>query len=114
MRILLLTHRLPYPPNRGDKIRTFNVLEHLAKRHEIFLACPVDDAADLAYVPELERRCSRVFTARIDGRSKALSGLQAVLTGTSINVRHFHDAGLQRRIDDFLDSQDIDAIFCFS
>ncbi|HLA71753.1 MAG TPA: TIGR03087 family PEP-CTERM/XrtA system glycosyltransferase [Steroidobacteraceae bacterium] len=114
MRILLLTHRLPYPPNKGDKIRTFNVLEHLARRHEVFLACPVDDPADLAYVPELERRCARVLTARIDGRSKAFSGLQALLTGTSITVRHFHDAGLQRRIDELLDSQEIDAIFCFS
>ncbi|MEO8062843.1 MAG: TIGR03087 family PEP-CTERM/XrtA system glycosyltransferase [Pseudomonadota bacterium] len=114
MRILLLTHRLPYPPNKGDKIRTFNVLEYLAKRHEVFLACPVDDPADLAYVPEMERRCARVFTARIDGRSKALSGLGALLTGASITVRHFHSADLQRRIDEFLDTHDIDAIFCFS
>jgi sugar transferase (PEP-CTERM/EpsH1 system associated) len=114
MRILLLTHRLPYPPNRGDKIRTFNVLEHLAKGHELFLACPVDDEKDLAYVPELERRCARVLTGLIDGRSKALSGLRALLTGTSISVRHFHDADLQRRIDELLDSQDIDAVFCIS
>jgi len=114
MRILLLTHRLPYPPNKGDKIRTFNVLEHLAKRHEVFLACPVDDPADLVFVPELERRCARVITGRIDGRSKLWSGLAALVTGSSITVRHFHDAGLQRSIDEFLDAQDIDALFCFS
>jgi sugar transferase (PEP-CTERM/EpsH1 system associated) len=114
MRILLLTHRLPYPPNKGDKIRAFNVLEHLAKRHEVFLACPVDDPADLAFVPELEKRCARVLTARIDGRPKALSGLGAIFTGSSITVRHFHSAELQRRVDAFLDAQDIDAIFCFS
>ena len=114
MRILLLTHRLPYPPNKGDKIRTFNVLEHLAKRHEVFLACPVDDPSDLQFVAELERRCARVLTARIDGRSKALSGASALLTGASITVRHFHSADLQRRVDEFLDTQDIDAIFCFS
>jgi polysaccharide biosynthesis protein PslH len=114
MRILLLTHRLPYPPNKGDKIRSFNLLEHLAKRHEVFLACPVDDPADLAFVAELERRCARVLTVRIDARRRIKAGLQAVLTRTSITVRHFHVAGLQRRIDDFLDSQQIDAVFCFS
>ncbi len=114
MRILLLTHRLPYPPNKGEKIRTFNVLEHLAQRHEVFLACPVDDAADLAFVPEIERRCARVFTARIDERGKAASGIAALLRGASITVRHFHSVELQRQIDDFLDSQDIDALFCFS
>lgn len=113
MRILLLTHRLPYPPNKGDKIRSFNLLAHLAKRHQVFLACPVDDAADLAFVPELERRCAGVFTARTAG-SRMKAGLQALFTGTSITVRHFHVPELQRRIDDWLDSQEIDAVFCFS
>lgn len=114
MRILLLTHRLPYPPNKGDKIRSFHLLEHLAKRHRVFLACPVDDPADLAFVPELERRCAGVLTVRIDARRRIKAGLQALLTGTSITVRHFHVAELQQRIDDFLDAQPIDAVFCFS
>jgi polysaccharide biosynthesis protein PslH len=113
MRILLLTHRLPYPPNKGDKIRTFNVLEHLAKRHEVFLACPVDDPSDLAFVPELERRCARVIAEQI-GRTKAAAALQAVLTGTSITVRHFHSRPLQRRLDELLERQEIDAVLCFS
>lgn len=114
MRILLLTHRLPYPPNKGDKIRSFNLLAYLAKRHQVFLACPVDDPADLAYLPELEKRCAGVFAVRIDGRSRARAGVQALLTGTAITVRHFHAAQLQRRIDEFLDAHEIDAVFCFS
>jgi sugar transferase (PEP-CTERM/EpsH1 system associated) len=113
MRILLLTHRLPYPPNKGDKIRSFNLLAHLAKRHQVYLACPVDDPADQAFIPELERRCAGVFTMRAAG-SRMKAGLQALLTGTSITVRHFHVPELQRRIDGFLDTQDIDAVFCFS
>jgi len=113
MRILLLTHRLPYPPNKGDKIRTFNVLEHLAKHHEVFVACPVDDPADLRFVSELERRCAGVLAVR-NGSSRALAALQALLTGTAITVRHFHSRKLQRRLDEFLDTQEIDAVCCFS
>ena len=113
MRILLLTHRLPYPPNKGDKIRTFNVLEHLARRHEVFVACPVDDPADLGFVPELERRCAGVLAVR-NRSSRAVAALHALLTGTSITVRHFHSDELQRRIDEFLDEQEIDAVCCFS
>jgi sugar transferase (PEP-CTERM/EpsH1 system associated) len=113
MRILLLTHRLPYPPNKGDKIRTFNVLEHLARRHEVFVACPVDDPADLGFVPELERRCAGVLAVR-NRSSRAVAALHALSTGTSITVRHFHSDELQRRIDEFLDEQEIDAVCCFS
>lgn len=114
MRILLLTHRLPYPPNRGDKIRSFNVLEYLARRHEVHLACPVDDPADLAHVPELERRCAGVHAVSIGNRSRISAGLRALVSGSSITVRHFHSSELQRRIDEFLDQNDVDAVFCFS
>jgi sugar transferase (PEP-CTERM/EpsH1 system associated) len=55
-----------------------------------------------------------VLTARIDGRSKAISGVKALLTGSSITVRHFHSAELQTQVDALLDTQDVDAIFCFS
>lgn len=114
MRILLLTHRLPYPPNKGDKIRTFNVLDYLSRRHEVFLACPIDDVADLPYVAELERRCAGVLASRIDGRSRAAAGLRALATGSAISVRHFHSRELQVRIDGLLDSEQMDAVFCFS
>jgi hypothetical protein len=37
VKILFLTHRLPYAPNRGDRIRAFHMLRHLAREHEVHL-----------------------------------------------------------------------------
>ena len=51
--LLFLCHRMPYPPNKGDKIRAHAILAHLAKRYRIHLACPVDDPADMAHAPYL-------------------------------------------------------------
>jgi sugar transferase (PEP-CTERM/EpsH1 system associated) len=113
MRILLLTHRLPYPPNRGDKIRTFNVLAHLARHHEVRLACPVDDPADLAHVPALEKLCAEVVAEPNTG-GRAAAGLLALATASSITVRHFHFGKLQDRIDALIDAGEVDAVFCFS
>lgn len=113
MRILLLTHRLPFPPNRGDKIRTFNVLAHLARRHEVRLACPVDDPADVVHVPALEKLCAQVV-AEVNPRGRASAGVRALLTGSAITVRHFHFQALQARIDAMLDAHEIDVVFCFS
>jgi polysaccharide biosynthesis protein PslH len=48
--IVFLTHRLPYPPNKGDKIRSHALLAHLAHNHRVHLACFVDDASDWAHV----------------------------------------------------------------
>src|SRR5215471_17704095 len=113
MRILLITHRLPFPPNRGDKIRTFNVLAHLARTHEMLLACPVDDPQDLAHVAELRKYC-REAVAIINDGSRASAGIRALLTGSSISVRHFHRRELQQRIDALVDAHEIDAVFCTS
>ena len=47
MKILYLAHRLPYPPNKGDKIRSFHQPEYLSRRHRVWCACFVYDPADL-------------------------------------------------------------------
>ena len=41
--ILFLAHRIPYPPNKGDKLRAYHLLNHWAKQHKVFLGCFVDD-----------------------------------------------------------------------
>src|SRR5918995_7544718 len=60
MKILYLAHRLPYPPNKGEKIRTFHQIQELAKRHTIHLCSFVDDPDDLPYVPTLRKYCASV------------------------------------------------------
>ena len=53
--LLFLCHRIPYPPNKGDKIRAFHLLHHLAQHFEVHLATFVDDPADWAYTNDVER-----------------------------------------------------------
>ena len=68
--LLLLIHRIPYPPNKGDKIRSYHLLKHLARDYRVHLATFVDDADDWQHVPTVERMCAsshfasscRVFT----------------------------------------------------
>jgi len=53
MRILFLAQRVPYPPDRGDKITTYHELRHLAARHEVAVACLADGEEDMANVSAL-------------------------------------------------------------
>ncbi|MEJ0038454.1 MAG: TIGR03087 family PEP-CTERM/XrtA system glycosyltransferase [Gammaproteobacteria bacterium] len=114
MRILLLTHRIPFPPNKGDKIRSFNLLKHLAGKHEVHVASLVDDARDLQYVGEMDRLAKSFLYADISGRSRVGSTLRALASGAAVSVVHFHSAELQQRIDALLDSMPFDAVLCFS
>src|ERR1700730_2121413 len=63
MRILFLAHRLPYPPNKGDKIRSFRALQLLSERHEVDLFCFYDDRQDAKYVRGLQEYCRHIYAS---------------------------------------------------
>ena len=62
--ILFLAHRIPYPPNKGDKLRAYQVLNHWTKHHKVFLGCFIDDPEDLQHRALLRGRCAGTYFAR--------------------------------------------------
>ncbi|MBK1701768.1 TIGR03087 family PEP-CTERM/XrtA system glycosyltransferase [Thiococcus pfennigii] len=114
MRLLFLAHRIPYPPNKGDKIRSFHLLDYLARRHELHLACLVDDPEDMSYLPEMAVRVCSLMVEQIRPRARKALALGAVLAGRPITVAHFHSRALQAKMDVLLDKGAVDAVICFS
>lgn len=114
MRILFLCHRLPYPPNKGDKIRSLNLLRHLTAGHEVHVACPVDAAADLEHLPALQRTVATVHYSRIDGLMAKGRLAIGLATGKPMSVCAFYSRQLQEEVDALLDRLDFDCVFVFS
>ena len=77
--ILLLVHRMPHPPNKGDKVRSYHLLEHLAARHRVFLGTFVDDPDD-EHVPLLRHGAPRCMPSACSPR-RAAASLLALLDG---------------------------------
>jgi len=61
--LLFLAHRIPYPPDKGDKVRSYHFLRHLAERYRLFLGTFIDDAADLPHRARLEALATRYSRA---------------------------------------------------
>ena len=57
MKILYLCHRVPFPPNKGEKIRAFHQVRHLSERHEVHLLSLVDQPEDLGFAAPLRKYC---------------------------------------------------------
>ena len=66
MKILFLAHRIPFPPNKGDKIRSFNELKYLANLGDVYLGALVDNPEDFKYQKNLEAYCKEIHLAPID------------------------------------------------
>jgi sugar transferase (PEP-CTERM/EpsH1 system associated) len=111
--ILFLAQRMPYPPNKGDKIRSWHILEHLAKRHAVHLGCFVDDAADWQYADHVRSVCASThFVALKPWAARARCGA-ALLAGAPLTFAYFHDRGLTEWVQQTHEREAIDAQFVF-
>lgn len=112
--ILYLAHRIPYPPNKGDKIRSFHEIKALSENFSVDLACLADNPADISYASELRKLCNQVEVAPVSSLFGKVRGLGNLLAGGTISSGFFYRSNLQKTIDLWLQEKDYDAVFCFS
>lgn len=82
MRILFLTHRLPYAPNRGDRIRAFHILQRLSRQADVDLVSLTHDAEEAAHADELRSLAATVTTVPVPRVANILRSLVALPTTT--------------------------------
>ncbi|HEV7290618.1 TIGR03087 family PEP-CTERM/XrtA system glycosyltransferase [Sphingomonas sp.] len=111
--ILFLAHRVPFPPDRGDKIRAYHILRHLSARNRVHLLAFADDPADLMPGPGLS---SLTGEQRVlwRGKRQAVAGVEALLTGRPVSVAAFGQRAARRAVKGMLSQHPIDTIYVFS
>ncbi len=100
--LLFLVHRIPYPPDKGDKIRSFNLLVHLAEHFQVHLGTFVDDDDDWKHCPAVRRYCvNTLFVERKDRMHKLLA-TRALLTGDPMSFIYYRSRKMQRWVESTL------------
>ncbi len=112
MKILIIAQRCPYPPNKGEKIRTFHQLKYFNEcGHDVILASPYEDDSDQKYFDELKKHhCLNVVSTKLS--TKPFRLISGMLKNKALSISNFYSPNLQSEIDDILSSQEIDVIFC--
>jgi len=113
-KLLYLVHRIPYPPNKGDKIRSFNFLRTLAQEYEIYLGAFVDDPEDWKYSEELNRYCREIKLLPLDSRRAKLHSLKGFLSGAPLTLPYYTNQEMQRWVEQVTIEQGIDRVLVFS
>ncbi len=115
--ILFLAHRIPFPPDRGDKIRSFHELKHLAGLARVHLACFADDEADAAHLAGLREAIGPALgEAHVEVRrtSRIAAGVRALAEGRPVSLTLFDSASLRGFVSDQLASGRIGTVFAWS
>jgi sugar transferase (PEP-CTERM/EpsH1 system associated) len=111
--ILFLAHRIPFPPDRGDKIRSHHILKALADVAPVHVACFTETAADRAQVGEVASLApSHCAVQR--AKPVPLAGLQALVSGQPVSLTAFHHRAIARFVERTLRERPIDTIYVFS
>ena len=112
--ILLLVHRIPFPPNKGDKIASHHLLRYLAARYHVHLGTFIDNAADAEHVRSLDQWCASHRVIRLHPRSARLRSMVGVLTGEPLTLRYYRNAELRRWIESTISANSIRKVVIFS
>jgi len=94
--LLFLAHRIPFPPNKGDKIRSFHLLRHLSARYAIHLGAFVDDPDDWQYRDALKPYCASIKLLPLHARRAKLASLRGLVTGEALTLPYYRNAELKR------------------
>lgn len=95
-RLLILTHRFPYPPNRGDRIRSYHFLRALATRYRVTLGSANDEPLKDEHRQHIEELCEDVYVGEVRGITRCTRGLRSLASGRSITEGMFYHVGLER------------------
>lgn len=112
MKLLVLLSRVPFPLEKGDKLRAYHLIARLAERHEVFLFCLSDSRAEPEHIAHLQSFCARIEVVQIRRWRILLKLLTAVFTRLPVQVVYFHHRHAQRRIDKAIADFKPDHVLC--
>jgi sugar transferase (PEP-CTERM/EpsH1 system associated) len=107
-RILYVTHRVPYPPDKGDRIRCFHILRFLAKRADVSLACLADEPLHADVEAGLRPLCRELAIVHL-GRQRWLRALCSLASGGTVSEGAFRVPQLSRILRSWAEQMPFDA-----
>ncbi|MET0025191.1 MAG: TIGR03087 family PEP-CTERM/XrtA system glycosyltransferase [Sedimenticola sp.] len=112
--LLLLCHRIPYPPNKGDKIRSYHLLKHLSESYSIYLGCFIDDPSDWAYTDVLDELCEETcFVKLTPGKARAKS-IKGLLNGEPLTLPYYFNNRLATWVEEVSRRKSITRFLAYS
>lgn len=110
MKILFVCHRLPFPPNRGGKIRPFNMIQHLSRKHEVVVASLAETEQELRDGAGLEKHCAEVIAELLPKPVRWRQACMALFTQEPSSVAYFRSKELHRKVQHKLREQKMDCV----
>jgi glycosyltransferase involved in cell wall biosynthesis len=111
MKILFLTSRFPYPPNRGDVLRTFKFLKEMSIKHEVHLVSLINNVQENDNIKYLNKYCKSVTTIKISKLKSIFNVLLSLINGESAQVAYYKSKYAKKIIHKIVQDNKFDAVY---
>jgi sugar transferase (PEP-CTERM/EpsH1 system associated) len=112
--LLFLVHRIPYPPNKGDKIRSYHFLKHLASSYNVYLGTFVDDANDWQYTEKVDSLCTETHYENLNPFQSKIKSVQGFVTGEALSLPYYKNQAMQNWVNNTIKTHSIQKVLIFS
>ena len=112
--LIFISHRIPYPPDKGEKIRGLNLLKHLSQRFRIHLGCLMDSPDDPGHLETLREWCTTTAGFPIDKRRQKVSALLRLRPGRPLMLDYYRHAGLHDWVQTTMARTPMDVTYIYS
>lgn len=107
-------HRIPFPPNKGDKVRSFHLLKYLSINHDVYLGTFIDDPIDKQYIPQVQEFCIETLFLEIDPLRAKCRSILGFFHDAPLTLGYYFNIALKNWADDLVLNKKIDKIVVFS
>ncbi len=112
--LLFLVHRIPFPPNKGDKIRSYHLLQFLAQYYQIYLAAFIDDPQDEQYREQVSEYCIKSYLETLNPRQAKIKSLAGLLSNKALSIPYYQSTTMQQWVNEVITQQQIKKVLLFS
>ena len=112
MKLLVVLPRFPYPLEKGDKLRAYNHIRFLSKKHEIILCTLNNTEVSGEHLKKLRPFCKSIHVFKINRFSILTNLFFAIFKGIPFQAGYFYNKKVQKQIDQIIHSEKPDHIFC--
>ena len=112
MKLLVILPRVPFPVEKGDKLRAYHQLRCLSASHEIHLITLNDAQLDPDAEFELKKYCKSVHILKLQPMGLLFNLVWAFFTGRPLQIGYFHRFSVKRKIKNLISEIQPDHLYC--
>ncbi len=112
MKLFVVLSRVPFPLDKGDKLRAFNFIRHLSAYHDIYLCCLNENSLHPEAIAKIQPYCKEIHIVKLSKAGIVFNLFKAFFNGKPFQIGYFYSSRAQQQINDLITKIEPDHIFC--